>query len=311
MCRLVSIALLSALLVTVPLFASDASVKRNVHLRAEPTTASKSIVILKPGDELQLIDDNPTDGFYHVRTDDGDEGWVWSKNVSITAAEETSLGLSAASIASKISDGWDKPTPNKTTFKGPEGSCPWNGDDSDPDTFVRKNRTDIPTSVHDVAWTALHDLEFPKDVHLRKNWSPEHIHNIGQYEGAAIRTIGYLVAAKPQNHGHGEGTNCHFTQAVETDTHLALVGSVGDAEKNSVVIEFTPRFLKAHPNWRATKLKDWVDSDKPIRVTGWLMLDPDHRNHLNKYRYTLWEIHPITKFEVSQDGAWVDLDTLH
>ncbi len=40
------------------------------------------------------------------------------------------------------------------------------------------------------------------------------------------------------------------------------------------------------------------------------MLDPEHRNHLNKYRSTLWEVHPILKIEVSQNGHWVDADTL-
>ena len=35
-----------------------------------------------------------------------------------------------------------------------------------------------------------------------------------------------------------------------------------------------------------------------------------HRNHLGKYRSTLWEIHPITKIEVFKDNRWVDLDTL-
>jgi hypothetical protein len=38
------------------------------------------------------------------------------------------------------------------------------------------------------------------------------------------------------------------------------------------------------------------------------MLDPDHAAHLGKYRDTLWEIHPITRFEVFRDGKFVDLD---
>jgi len=40
------------------------------------------------------------------------------------------------------------------------------------------------------------------------------------------------------------------------------------------------------------------------------MVDPDHVNHLGKYRDTLWEIHPITKFEVFKDGNFVDMDDL-
>ena len=55
-------------------------------------------------------------------------------------------------------------------------------------------------------------------------------------------------------------------------------------------------------------LGDWLNSDKPVRISGWLLLDPEHRNHLGKYRSTLWEIHPITRIEVMKDGSWVDLD---
>jgi hypothetical protein len=40
------------------------------------------------------------------------------------------------------------------------------------------------------------------------------------------------------------------------------------------------------------------------------MFDPFHRNHLGTFRKTLWEVHPITKIEVWQDDAWVDLDDL-
>jgi hypothetical protein len=32
--------------------------------------------------------------------------------------------------------------------------------------------------------------------------------------------------------------------------------------------------------------------------------------HIGTFRTTLWEIHPITKIEVWQGGAWVDLEGL-
>ena len=126
----------------------------------------------------------------------------------------------------------------------------------------------------------------------------------------AVRTTGYLVAFKPQSGGKGEGTNCHLSASSDTDTHMALVDDVGEAEKTSVVIEFTPRFLKAHPNWNRKVLSPWLNSDDPVRISGWLMLDPDHRNHLKRFRSTLWEIHPITKIEVRKDNQWVDVDKM-
>jgi hypothetical protein len=163
---------------------------------------------------------------------------------------------------------------------------------------------------NDVSWAAIAQLKYPVAKPLRKNWTAEQVAEITPFEGEALRTTGYLVAFKPQSGGSGEGTNCHLTARSDTDTHMALVEGVGDAEKTSVVIEFTPRFLKAHPNWTKSSLSPWLNSDDPVRISGWLMLDPDHRNHLNRFRSTLWEIHPITKIEVWKENQWVDLDKM-
>ena len=57
---------------------------------------------------------------------------------------------------------------------------------------------------------------------------------IQPFEGIAVRVIGHLVALKPQNHGSGESTNCHWTKSSQVDWHMALVKSVGDGEKDGV-----------------------------------------------------------------------------
>lgn len=230
---------------------------------------------------------------------------------SITNLESSTMaqpGSSATEPSDQISENWDKPEPNKTTLTGPDGDCPWNGNGADPDTFVRKNRSDVPddSAYHDVKWSAIHDLPFPTDRPLRVNWTPVHLQEIARYEGVPIRTVGYIAAYKPQS-GHGEGTNCGFTLPSETDTHMALVGTFGDAEGDSVVIEFTPRFLQSHPNWNRQILSKYVNANTQVRISGWLLLDPDHRNHLDRYRHTLWEIHPITKIEVFSNGQWVEV----
>jgi len=295
----------------------NAVVKRNTYLRKGPSSADEKILLLKAGDELELVELEASDDYYHVRTLDGEEGYAYSKNVTVKQAAEkirTDLAAPSGQPSEEFSSTWEKPAPKKTTFHGQEGDCPWNGDNSDSGTFVNKNRADTAENdgvqYHDVTWAAIAKLNYPVAKPLRKNWTPDQIAEITPFEGEAIRTIGYIVAFKPQSGGSGEGTNCHFNAPADTDTHMALVEGVGEAEKTSVVVEFTPRFLKAHPNWKKSKLSAWINSDSPVRISGWLMLDPDHRNHLNRFRSTLWEIHPITKIEVWQDNAWVNLDTL-
>ncbi len=300
----ICLALFAAIAVVAPAFARDAEVVRNVNLRSDPSTNNPPLKLLTPPDRIQLIEDTPTNEYYHVLTQDGKEGWVWGRNIQLQPTEE----LISSGATSAISEQWEKPAPNKTTFTGVEGSCPWNGDGTDPDTFVRKNRSDIPATYHDVAWSAISQLAFPTAKPLRKNWTADQLTDIARYEGVAIRIVGYIVAIKPER--SGEGTNCDFKRAGDYDTHIALVGKVGDPESDSIVIEWTPRLLNKHPKWTKARLQPWLDSDNPVRISGWLMLDPDHRNHLHKFRSTLWEIHPITRIEVFKGGDFVDLDTM-
>jgi hypothetical protein len=92
-----------------------------------------------------------------------------------------------------------------------------------------------------------------------------------------------------------------------TSLHVALVEQPGDGEKESVVVEPTPRFYVQHPKWIWSQLNDLDDSADPVRISGWTLLDPVHKAHLGVYRSTLWEIHPITKIEVFKNGQWTIL----
>jgi hypothetical protein len=72
----------------------------------------------------------------------------------------------------------------------------------------------------------------------------------------------------------------------------------------TIVVEPTPRFYGAHPTWRFVGLNDLDHSPDPVRISGWLLLDPVHNGHLGTFRATLWEIHRITKIEVFRNGQW-------
>jgi hypothetical protein len=68
------------------LVAQQASVKRNVNLRSGPSTVSEAVELLRSGASVTVLTAKPRGGFYHVRAEDGQEGWVWSRNVTVTAA---------------------------------------------------------------------------------------------------------------------------------------------------------------------------------------------------------------------------------
>jgi hypothetical protein len=291
--------------------ATEALVVRNVNLRADASTIQAPIRLLRPPDRVELISAEKSNDYYHVRTVEDEEGWVWSRNVRILPETGAGAipGMTVESVATDIAEGWDKPEPNHSTFTSDGATCGPFGDDAGNLTNLRKNRTDMPGTYHDIRIAAIRDLSFPNVPKDRGNWTAEQTAEIGNSEGVAIRVVGYLVAIKPQG-GSGESTNCHWTKSAQTDWHIALVENPGDGEAESVVVETTPRIRRNHGKWTVSRLDDWLDSDNPVRISGWLMFDPEHRNHLNKYRHTLWEIHPITKIEVMKEDEWVVLDDL-
>ena len=64
-----------------------------------------------------------------------------------------------------------------------------------------------------------------------------------------------------------------------------------------------------HSNWDISTMQTLLDNRPKVRISGWLLLDPFHPDHITKgIRGTLWEIHPIMEIEVQQNGQWIKLD---
>ena len=299
--------------------AQEVVVTHNVNLRNDPSTTHKAIRLLAPPDILELLEADQTNGYYHVRTVDDDEGWVYGKYVRLMATEETEPASAEtaagppppAAPAAEVSPDWEKPAANETTFQSGGQTCGPTGDGGDTETNALKNRTDAPASFHEVQFDGVASLPYPTPASKhRHDWTAAQLGVIKPFEGEAVTVIGYIVALKPQTGGSGESTNCHWTQAAQVDWHIALTHDAGQGEAEAVVVETTPRVRKDHPKWTAARLKPWTNTDAPVRISGWLMLDPEHRAHLGRFRSTLWEIHPIMKIEVFSNGAWVNLDDL-
>lgn len=297
-----------------PCQAAEGVVKHHATLRNDPSSAHRPLLVLQAGEDVEILDPAPTHNYYHVRTTDGTEGWIYAGNIDITpSAPSTPSAPPAGShpgVASGFAPNWDKPVPPPTTFTGPDGECGPTGSGGDTFTNLRKNRTDDAQSYHEVTWKAIQSLPYPNAAKSLAQWTPQEMAQIQPYEGVPVTVVGYIVKIKVEDGGAGESTNCHFANPEEVDWHVPFAEHPGDGEATSVVIETTPRIRKSHPNWTAANLAPWVGSQAPVRVSGWTLLDPEHRAHLGKFRSTLWEVHPVMKIEVFKNGQWVDADTL-
>lgn len=209
-------------------------VHSNAVLRQSASTSSAALAHLTPGMELTLLTPPKRAKFYHVRTPDGQEGWVYQTLVHIPEENEPEPPAPPppAGIASQIDPTWGKPTPVGSKLQGPPGanppSCPADGEDGgDNLTNHMKNRIDVPTDYHPIAFTALSELAFPNANTDRRKWSTAQLNAIAPYEGGPVSIIGYIVAVKPQFGGSGESTNCHYSVEKFVDTHMALVEQAG------------------------------------------------------------------------------------
>jgi len=74
--------------------AQQVTVTGNVNLRGDPSTTNPPIELMHPRSILTLLDSTPQNGFYHVKAADGQEGWVWSKNISLAAVAGATIPTS-------------------------------------------------------------------------------------------------------------------------------------------------------------------------------------------------------------------------
>ena len=111
-----------------------------------------------------------------------------------------------------------------------------------------------------------------------------------------------IVAAKPQG---PETTNGHRKEL--RDAHLWIVDAQEQTRAQAVVAEVTPRGLSSNRSWRLRCLKRLADRGARVRLTGWLMRDPEHPDQLGKTRGGLWAIPPVTTLEVFSGGRGIEL----
>lgn len=65
------------------IWAQEAVTNHNVILRRDPATTSPPLAHLPSGTRLTLVDAGPSSGFYHVKTEDDQVGWVFARFVTV------------------------------------------------------------------------------------------------------------------------------------------------------------------------------------------------------------------------------------
>jgi hypothetical protein len=137
-------------------------------------------------------------------------------------------------------------------------------------------------------------------------------------EGKPVVLQGFVFAAAQEGE---ESVNCGKAvpnAAVDHDIHISIVDSASNTnECSGIVAEMIPHHRPTA--WTPSALTAVAKAHLMVRVTGQLMFDSSHTPCVagaaiagDPKRASLWEVHPIYRFEVCPSGkcattGWVDL----
>jgi hypothetical protein len=139
-------------------------------------------------------------------------------------------------------------------------------------------------------------------------------------EGKLVTLRAFVLIARQEG---PESVNCEKNVADQPpfhDIHISLVASADIQEECAgVVAEMSPHHRP--DSWTHVNVEKVSRAKLPVRVTGHLYFDSSHfpcangqpAGEGNPKRVSLWEVHPIYKFEVCTGdcdgvGTWVTLD---
>jgi hypothetical protein len=307
-----------------------------LNVRTGQSAQSRIEASLEQGDTVDLLSLTKRRGYYHVKTRDASPvtGWAWaarlaiidsSGGVALASKPSASAAVTVTAGAGSVDSTWSKTPSNASDIHWSNGNhalCQADGVGGDPATNHMKNRSDEPATYHEVSWDALATLPFPRNRLTHREgdqhpWPAADLATIAEYEGTAISVVGFLSGIKVEGK---ESTNCGETDSARVDWHMYLTAGPHQKTHQAIVVETTPRVRLNHPQWSVEAIKGFVQTGDTVRISGWLMLDPEHWVQMWQYRgpadttgtrarITLWEIHPITAIEVRRNGTWRSLDT--
>lgn len=241
--------------------------------------------------------------------------WAVPPNTEKSAAPAVLAGavpLSTPAVAAAklqeipITGTGKKQTPPPNSFN----QCPFGGTGSESAQNSLKNRTDSPSGTWNaVAISDIVDLTFPDALpRHRSKWTGQETSAIALNEGWPIQVEGWLVGARAEG---AESCNCSMPDGADVDYHLWLVDDLNQVQQHdrsrAVVCEVSPRMRAKNASWDIAKIAAVATSLTRVRISGWLMMDPEHPDQIGKTRGTIWEVHPIIEFAVQKGDAWVAL----
>jgi hypothetical protein len=167
---------------------------------------------------------------------------------------------------------------------------------------TKKNIMTVPTSYEVITFDNFRHLDEESPSTWKQGQPRTEVEELG--EGSGVMLTGYLYGA---HEGSPETCNCKLSGEDSNDYHLNIIENDEDAQTDSVVVEMTPKFRRNKPDWTLLTLNSLPAAPNKrhplVRVSGYLLFDSEHVSRSGGERFTIWEIHPITKIENCPTGT--------
>jgi hypothetical protein len=196
----------------------------------------------------------------------------------------------------------NRPQPKEITFN----DCPPEGVGGDAELNLLKNRVDEGVYIP-MSFDTILNLTWPKNVEQTnlKDWSTDGRAFIAQYAGIPVVMEGYFGASME---AVPNSANCNLASPADRDWNIYFTEYDRSEHSQAIIVTITPR-VRAKHIWNLDLMRKLImDNHVPVRVSGWLLFNPQNPEDVGKTRATLWEIHPVMQIELYQNGHWVQLD---
>ena len=279
---------------------------RATPLRYAPSPGAPVIQSVPAATELDWLGNQTRDGFYRVGGRKGPAGWVRAVDVTVVqphvlldihAESACATSLDQCAVTGCAVDGTADGLSNTLKHHVPAEAALFLSFD-DLATLQQQADESVGSGLH-IA------------VDARAALANMAVSGGKVTEGNAVRVIGFLASdgTGPHPNSSGESVNCGIKGAASNDFHLPVTADANSSEFDAIVVEMIPQ---GRPTaWTISRLKTVQTKQQQVWIEGNLFYDGQHRVNADPNnpiggqpkRFSLWEIHPVTKFLVCEQTA--------
>ena len=283
------------------------TVQRRTRVRSRPSSRRRVISVLRPESKVRILSPETRRGFYRVILEKGRQGYVRASDVRLDEPlfkmDEVNSILAARTsppCAESLGDCEDTGCANLTSSHA---------------SFNQAKRR-IPTGASPrlLTFADFRSLQDNADEVVDQGSQLEERSSLRSFkvssgtvdEGSLVKIAGFIASGLDPHANSGESVNCRLRGVENNDIHISLAARPAHTEFQGIVVEMVPQDRPA--GWTIAKLRKAKQDRRFVMVIGGLFYDNLHVVNSNPAdplrgepkRFSLWEVHPITRFFVCE-----------